>query len=111
MRAHGPAVFVLLAVAFAVRWWLRQGRVLGDDPQEPRSCTSCRTARCDDAHLRFAGGSNWPRSGRREVSVAAMCDCASAENHGKYVKCAGKVVKGLVADGSLILQWLDGSCS
>jgi len=36
-----------------------------------------------------------------QVNVAAMCDCASAETHGKYVKCAGKVVKAMATDGSL----------
>ena len=33
--------------------------------------------------------------------VAGNCDCATAVNHGQYVRCAGKVVKGLVADGTL----------
>lgn len=36
-----------------------------------------------------------------QASVALSCDCATATNHGQYVRCAGKVVKGLVADSSL----------
>jgi tetratricopeptide (TPR) repeat protein len=58
MRAHGPAVLVLLAVAFAVRWWLRQGLVLGDDPQEFAvllHILSYGPMLTDQLHLRFAG--------------------------------------------------------
>ena len=36
-----------------------------------------------------------------QVAVAASCDCAAATSHGQYVRCAGAVVKGLVADGML----------
>jgi hypothetical protein len=36
-----------------------------------------------------------------QVSVAAACDCATAVNHGQYVRCAGRVVKGLVKDSLL----------
>lgn len=36
-----------------------------------------------------------------EVAVAAACDCATSPNHGKFVRCAGKVVKGLAAEGSI----------
>lgn len=58
MRAHGPAVVVLLVVAFAVRWWLRQGLVLGDDPQEFAvllHILSFGPLLSDQLHLRFAG--------------------------------------------------------
>jgi hypothetical protein len=33
--------------------------------------------------------------------AAAPCDCAAATNHGQFVRCAGQVVKGLVASESL----------
>ena len=33
--------------------------------------------------------------------AAAPCDCATAVNHGHFVRCAGQVVKGLVASESL----------
>jgi hypothetical protein len=36
-----------------------------------------------------------------QAAVALTCDCATAQNHGQFVRCAGKVVKGLVADSSL----------
>lgn len=36
-----------------------------------------------------------------EAAVAAACDCATAVNHGQYVRCAGKVVKSLASDGSV----------
>ncbi len=36
-----------------------------------------------------------------ETNVAAACDCATAPNHGQYVRCAAKVVKGMATDGSL----------
>jgi hypothetical protein len=36
-----------------------------------------------------------------QAAVAVGCDCATALNHGQYVRCAGKVVKGLVTAGSL----------
>jgi len=32
---------------------------------------------------------------------AAPCDCATAVNHGQFVRCAGGVVKGMAKDGSL----------
>ena len=35
------------------------------------------------------------------TAVAGNCDCATAATHGQYVRCAGGVVKGLVADGTL----------
>jgi len=35
------------------------------------------------------------------TNVAAACDCATASNHGQYVHCAVKVVKGMATDGSL----------
>lgn len=34
-------------------------------------------------------------------AVAMSCDCAASATHGAFVRCAGGVVKGLVADGSL----------
>jgi tetratricopeptide (TPR) repeat protein len=34
MRLHVLAASLVFLAAFAVRWWLRQGLVLGDDPQE-----------------------------------------------------------------------------
>ena len=36
----------------------------------------------------------------RRASAAAPCDCATAANHGQFVRCAGQVVKGLVASES-----------
>jgi hypothetical protein len=36
-----------------------------------------------------------------QAVVAGNCDCAAATSHGQYVRCAGAVVKGLVADGTL----------
>jgi len=36
-----------------------------------------------------------------QAVVAGNCDCLTAATHGQYVRCAGKVVKGLVADGTL----------
>jgi hypothetical protein len=33
--------------------------------------------------------------------AAAPCDCATAATHGQFVRCAGQVVKGLVASESL----------
>jgi hypothetical protein len=36
-----------------------------------------------------------------ETAVAAACDCATAVNHGQYVRCAGKVVKSLAADATV----------
>jgi hypothetical protein len=36
-----------------------------------------------------------------QATVAGNCDCAAATTHGQYVRCAGAVVKGLVADGTL----------
>ena len=58
MRAHGLAVVALLAVAFSVRWWLRQGLVLGDDPQEYAvllHILSNGPMLTDQLHLRFSG--------------------------------------------------------
>ncbi len=36
-----------------------------------------------------------------EANVAAACDCATAPNHGQYVRCAVKVVKAMAKGGSL----------
>src|SRR5262245_47917389 len=36
-----------------------------------------------------------------QVAVAAECDCAAATNHGQYVRCAGTVVKAMVAADTL----------
>jgi hypothetical protein len=36
-----------------------------------------------------------------QAAVAASCDCDLAVNHGQYVRCAGQVVKGMVAASSL----------
>jgi hypothetical protein len=33
--------------------------------------------------------------------AASECDCATATNHGQFVRCAGQVVKGLVASEAL----------
>src|SRR5512143_752518 len=58
MRAHVPAAAGLFAVAFGVRWWLRQGLVLGDDPQEFAVLLHILTngpLLTDQLHLRFAG--------------------------------------------------------
>jgi len=33
--------------------------------------------------------------------AAAPCDCATATNHGQYVRCAGQVVKAMVVGESL----------
>jgi hypothetical protein len=58
MRAHVPAAVALFAVAFAVRWWLRQGLVLGDDPQEYAALLhilSNGPLLNDQLHVRFGG--------------------------------------------------------
>jgi hypothetical protein len=36
-----------------------------------------------------------------QAAVTAACDCAAAKAHGQYVRCAGRVVKGLAADGTI----------
>ena len=36
-----------------------------------------------------------------QAVVAGNCDCVAAPTHGQYVRCAVKVVKGLVTDGTL----------
>ena len=58
MRVHAAAAAGLFAVAFAVRWWLRQGLVLGDDPQEFAVLLHILTngpMLTDQLHLRFGG--------------------------------------------------------
>jgi tetratricopeptide (TPR) repeat protein len=58
MRAHVLAAAALFAVAFAVRWWLRQGLVLGDDPQEYAALLhilSNGPLLQDQLHVRFGG--------------------------------------------------------
>jgi hypothetical protein len=58
MRAHVAAAAALFAVAFGVRWWMRQGLVLGDDPQEYAvllHIMSNGPMLTDQLHLRFAG--------------------------------------------------------
>ena len=58
MRVHVLAAAVLFAVGFTVRWWLRQGLVLGDDPQEYGALLGILTNGpiwSDQLHLRFAG--------------------------------------------------------
>ena len=37
----------------------------------------------------------------QEAVTLAGCDCASATNHGQYVRCAGKAVKAMVAGEAL----------
>jgi hypothetical protein len=37
----------------------------------------------------------------QEAVMVAGCDCATAATHGQYVRCAGKAVKAMVADGAL----------
>ncbi len=36
-----------------------------------------------------------------QSAVADACDCATAKNHGQYVRCAGQTVKGMASGGSL----------
>jgi hypothetical protein len=36
-----------------------------------------------------------------QAAVAVACDCDTATSHGQYVRCAGQVVKGMVAASSL----------
>ena len=58
MRVHVAAAAALFAVAVGVRWWLRQGLVLGDDPQEFAALlhiSSNGPMLTDQLHLRFAG--------------------------------------------------------
>lgn len=58
MRVHLLAAAALFGVAFTVRWWLRQGLVLGDDPQEYAvllHILSNGPLWSDQLHLRFAG--------------------------------------------------------
>src|SRR6185369_5947922 len=58
MRVHVAAAAALFAIAFGVRWWLRQGLVLGDDPQEFAvllHILSNGPMLTDQLHLRFAG--------------------------------------------------------
>src|SRR5262245_57096112 len=58
MRTRWLAMVVLFAVAFGVRWWLRQGLVLGDDPQEYAVLLHILTSGpllTDQLHLRFTG--------------------------------------------------------
>ncbi|TMB17265.1 MAG: tetratricopeptide repeat protein [Deltaproteobacteria bacterium] len=58
MRVHVLAAAVLFAVGFTVRWWLRQGLVLGDDPQEYGALLGILTNGpiwSDQLHQRFAG--------------------------------------------------------
>jgi tetratricopeptide (TPR) repeat protein len=55
---HVLAAAGIFAVGFAVRWWLRQGLVLGDDPQEFAvllHILSNGPMLTDQLHLRFAG--------------------------------------------------------
>jgi tetratricopeptide (TPR) repeat protein len=58
MRVHALAAAALFTVAFAVRWWLRQGLVLGDDGQELAvllHVLQYGPLLTDQLHLRFAG--------------------------------------------------------
>ena len=58
MRVHLLAAIGLFAVAFGVRWWMRQGLVLGDDPQEFAALLHILTNGplfTDQLHLRFGG--------------------------------------------------------
>ena len=58
MRVHAAAAAGIFAIAFAVRWWLRQGLVLGDDPQEFAVLLHILMngpMLHDQLHLRFAG--------------------------------------------------------
>jgi tetratricopeptide (TPR) repeat protein len=58
MRLHVLAAAALFAIAFGVRWWLRQGLVLGDDPQEFAALLhilSNGPLLADQLHLRFGG--------------------------------------------------------
>src|SRR5262249_41031130 len=58
MRTHVAIAALLFLVAFAVRWTLLQGLVLGDDPQEFAVLLHILSAGplwSDQLHLRFAG--------------------------------------------------------
>jgi hypothetical protein len=58
MRVHLLAAAGLFALAFGVRWWLRQGLVLGDDPQEFAALLHILVngpLLSDQLHLRFGG--------------------------------------------------------
>jgi hypothetical protein len=58
MRLHVLAASVVFMAAFAVRWWLRQGLVLGDDPQEYALLLHVLMNGpmfTDQLHLRWAG--------------------------------------------------------
>src|SRR5262249_4484982 len=58
MRKHVSAAVALFAVAFGVHWWLRQGLVLGDDPQEYAALLHILTNGPlfnDQLHVRFGG--------------------------------------------------------
>jgi tetratricopeptide (TPR) repeat protein len=56
IHRHAPAVVCLFALAFAARWWLRQGLVLGDDVEEfatVASILSHGASFTDQMHVRF----------------------------------------------------------
>jgi hypothetical protein len=58
MRFHLLAAAGLFALAFGARWWLRQGLVLGDDPQEFAALLHILTSGplfTDQLHVRFGG--------------------------------------------------------
>ncbi|HXJ32999.1 MAG TPA: hypothetical protein VMS22_03090, partial [Candidatus Eisenbacteria bacterium] len=58
MRVHVLAATVLFATAFVVRWWLLQGLILGDDPQEFAVLLHILAngpLLTDQLHVRFAG--------------------------------------------------------
>src|SRR5439155_25824797 len=58
MRVHVLAAAVLFAVGFTVRWWLRQGLVLGADLQEYGAFLGILPNGpiwSDQLHQRFAG--------------------------------------------------------
>lgn len=56
MRRHVPAVVCLFTLALGIRWWLRQGLVLGDDVQEFDTIVHILThglVFTDQLHVRF----------------------------------------------------------
>ena len=58
VRRHLPAALTIFAVAFAVRWWLLQGLVLGDDGQELSALQQILASGPDlrdQLQVRFAG--------------------------------------------------------
>jgi hypothetical protein len=58
VRRHLPAALAIFAVAFAVRWWLLQGLVLGDDGQELSALQQILASGPDlrdQLQVRFAG--------------------------------------------------------